>query len=393
MLNDGISPRVIESYAPDRETPSSRATSSTVNVSRSFIGSLGPFVVASLIGDLLVTYLQRQSRPKRSTERQRNLGYHTHAPKVRGRTRRQEDALASGCPLLRAARQTGRGWSIVVTRLGQDEEVQNGAMEEMLADINWRERVAVPAEVDEMIDAGVIEENGCVPFRRLAEATHPGRDRFPDDTGYEAFVNHFHLDADTPTGAVKLGHRVAHTVARLLRVNVDRPCRVILALDGASASIRFHVRREGEEWLSADLEGYAEPVLVLDYEQIQGRGSTDYPLPRRAEIEARWRDLIAGAVSREAVNLWAEPFVLGDEVLEPLVASALQYLHGFDLVTISPGRLRHGGPGEYLRSIDEVAAELVRWLANCRDYDNDPRGYMKRSWERARLAAREERGR
>jgi hypothetical protein len=99
-------------------------------------------------------------------------------------------------------------------------------------------------------------------------------------------------------------------------------------------------------------EGYAEPVLVLYYEQIQGRSSTDHEYPRRAGIEARWQDLIAGAVSREVVNLWAEPFVLGDEVLEPLVASALQYLHGFDLATVSPGRLRHGGPGDYLRPID-----------------------------------------
>jgi hypothetical protein len=78
MLSDGISPRAIESYAPDREMPSSRATSSTVNVSRSFIGSLGPFVVASLIRDLLVTYLQRQSRPKRSTKHRRNRDHPTH---------------------------------------------------------------------------------------------------------------------------------------------------------------------------------------------------------------------------------------------------------------------------------------------------------------------------
>ncbi len=49
-------------------------------------------------------------------------------------------------------------------------------------------------------------------------------------------------------------------------------------------------------------------------------------------------------------------------------------VHGFDLVTVSPGRLRHGGPGEYLRSIDEVAAELDRWLAKGREYDNDRTG-------------------
>jgi hypothetical protein len=170
--------------------------------------------------------------------------------------------------------------------------VQNEAMEEMLAAIDWRARVAVPVEVDELIDAGVIEENGCVLFRRLAEATHPGRDDFPDDTGYEAFVNHFHLDDGTPSGAVTLGLRVARTVARLLRVHVDRPCRVILALDGVSASIRFHVRREGEEWLSADLAEYVEPVLVLDDEPILSRGYSDYAYPRRADIEVRWRDLI-----------------------------------------------------------------------------------------------------
>ncbi len=46
-----------------------------------------------------------------------------------------------------------------------------------------------------------------------------------------------------------------------------------------------------------------------------------------------------------------------------------------------------------MRSIDEVASELDRWLVNCREYDNDQRGYMKRAWERGRRAAREERGR
>ena len=42
------------------------------------------------------TCLQRQSRPKRSAERERNREDHTHAPMVRARTRRQLDALVSG---------------------------------------------------------------------------------------------------------------------------------------------------------------------------------------------------------------------------------------------------------------------------------------------------------
>ena len=97
-------------------------------------------------------------------------------------------------------------------------------------------------------------------------------------------------------------------------------------------------------------------------------------------------------MSREAVSSWAEPFLLSEERLEPLVESALQSLHGFDLVTVAPGHLRHGEPGEYLRSIEDVSDELDRWLAKCRDFDDDPRGYLQRQWERARSAARERRG-
>jgi len=231
-----------------------------------------------------------------------------------------------------------------------------------------------------------------VLFRRFAEAAHPARDRFPDDTGYEAFINHFHVDAENPLKAVTVGYRVVHAVARTLQLNIDRPCRVILAIDEQSASVRFHVRRVAEDWLSTDLEGYSEPVLVVDYPAYVPYSESDYPGPTRTRIEAEWRGIINGTTSREVVHQWAESLMLGDDTLDPMVATALQYLHGFALVTGSGGRLRHGGPGKYLRSIDEVADELDRWLTNCREYDTHPRRYMKRKSEQARQAAQDERG-
>lgn len=187
---------------------------------------------------------------------------------------------------------------------------------------------------------------------------------------------------------------------------------MILALDDNSASVRFHVRRAGEEWLSEDLDGYDEPVLVLDHRQYQPYSVVCHPFPNRADIEGRWRAIIDGTLSREEVHRWSEPLMLGEEELDPLVNTALQYLHGFDLVVdstddqieakrwtgtdaldrLDSGRLRHGGHGAYLRSSEEVATELERWLSSCVEYDADPRGYIRRARERGEQAARKEQG-
>ncbi|MFD7032418.1 hypothetical protein ACFWAR_30750 [Streptomyces sp. NPDC059917] len=126
--------------------------------------------------------------------------------------------------------------------------------------------------------------------------------------------------------------------------------------------------------------------------------------PGRAEVAARWQALARGEVTREAVHAWAVPWVEGEGALvdfeDPLVLTALQYLHGFDLCRDpgAPGVLRHGttGEGEWYRSPDDVAAALTRWRANCALHDEDPAGWIRAVRERARAAVRaeeEERGR
>ena len=95
---------------------------------------------------------------------------------------------------------------------------------------------------------------------------------FPDDTGYEAFVNHLHVDL--PDGSLD-PVRVANGIAALdhLQRAVESfpdagSVRLILAVsfdEYAAVTVRFHRRRRGEEWLAADLEGYEqEAILVRD---------------------------------------------------------------------------------------------------------------------------------
>jgi hypothetical protein len=118
--------------------------------------------------------------------------------------------------------------------------------------------------------------------------------------------------------------------------------------------------------------------------------------PSRQDIELRWRSVASGAASRESVHDWAEPFVLAedDTISDPMVMTALQYLHGFDMVWRSGDRrfVGHGPPGPYLRSLEEITAELDRWLHNCHGHDADPIGWLERARSRRASGTRVVRG-
>ncbi|MGH8962041.1 MAG: hypothetical protein ACRDWT_12775 [Jatrophihabitantaceae bacterium] len=112
--------------------------------------------------------------------------------------------------------------------------------------------------------------------------------------------------------------------------------------------------------------------------------------PTRAEVEAWWRDVLAGTVTREAAHDWAEPLMFAeyepDAKPDVLAMSGVQYLHGFDLTSEDAEHrfLAHGLPGYYLKTMADIEADLDRWLANCREYNADPNGWLARVRARAR---------
>ena len=117
--------------------------------------------------------------------------------------------------------------------------------------------------------------------------------------------------------------------------------------------------------------------------------------PSRAEVAARWTALTKGETTREAVHAWAVPWVEGDVPVEdPMILSALTYLHGFDLTRHPdhPAWAAHGGDGHYLHSRAHIADELTRWQTRCDEYDADPRGWTERAHELARRRLGRRRG-
>ncbi|WP_331721076.1 hypothetical protein [Streptomyces sp. NBC_00454] len=120
--------------------------------------------------------------------------------------------------------------------------------------------------------------------------------------------------------------------------------------------------------------------------------------PGRVEAAAQWRALADGEVSREAVHAWAVPWVEGEGALadfqDPLVMTALQHLHGFDLCQDPgrPGVVWHGrsGEGEWYHSLDDITGGLTRWQKACALYDADPQGWTQSVLEQARAAIQAE---
>jgi hypothetical protein len=119
-----------------------------------------------------------------------------------------------------------------------------------------------PDFLDEVVDGIAEIDDGVVvsaPLKdRSGNATIPS---FVDATGYEAFVNHVHVDDYVQDRGLWLAVSILYAA----RIKAKDPrLVVIISIDEQSCTVRFHRMRVGEEWLSGDLEGYAdEGIMVL----------------------------------------------------------------------------------------------------------------------------------
>lgn len=132
---------------------------------------------------------------------------------------------------------------------------------------------ALSRELHELLSPGLVDRDGALLLRTADAANrHLDAEFFPDLTGYEAFVNHFHVDAAADgLDDLRIAFVAANEIRRQIRVT-DRPelpVRLIISrnLSGPplSSTVRFHRLRPGEMWLSEDLDGYEdEAVGFLD---------------------------------------------------------------------------------------------------------------------------------
>jgi hypothetical protein len=120
-------------------------------------------------------------------------------------------------------------------------------------------RAVLSSELLRVLDDGFVEEQGCVLLASEARRSVFDRAATQDETGYECFINHVHVESLGE--ALEFGRRLNQTLAATFADGFV----VIVAFDGFKATVRFHRLRVDQRWLSEDLEEYrGEGIAVLD---------------------------------------------------------------------------------------------------------------------------------
>ncbi len=145
------------------------------------------------------------------------------------------------------------------------EALYQEIQEEHLDDSN-----ALPQKLLKLLDEGFVEEDRCVFLSRLRKDAPVQRLDFLDRTGYEAFVNHVHLEDFLENGGLPplamLGRGIAFArelLERLSRLHGTREFRVIVASDGRTTTVRFHTIRPDEQWVAKGANGFREEAIAI----------------------------------------------------------------------------------------------------------------------------------
>jgi hypothetical protein len=129
----------------------------------------------------------------------------------------------------------------------------------------WRE-LQLDVGLATIVNEGIIRRSGgCFLLSSAANLqTNATVDRTQDQTGYECFVNHIHIDDHVPEDAARQAICFAAAVLdKWHEQSFEGVFNSIVTVDGDEATVRFHFRRPKEFWLAQGVDEYEEAVLEI----------------------------------------------------------------------------------------------------------------------------------
>lgn len=139
----------------------------------------------------------------------------------------------------------------------------NSEMEQMLVRAG---RTSLDGELADIARSGFVERDGCVFLASLESfQKHVSLKNFLDRTGYECFVNSIHADDYVNADFLACARSYLFLVFEAWnKSGLPGILQGVISGDEFDATVKFHLLRPGETWLSDDLEGYAEAVLTVE---------------------------------------------------------------------------------------------------------------------------------
>lgn len=125
-----------------------------------------------------------------------------------------------------------------------------------------------PAELSLVAQSGFYQKDGCKFLKYFEEMkTNVDLSHFADRTGYECFINSIHIDDFVDSNWLGGALRFARQLLDCwLVASHSEVLQVIVACNEMGVTVKAHVIRAGESWLSDDLEEYEDAVLLATSE-------------------------------------------------------------------------------------------------------------------------------
>jgi hypothetical protein len=118
-------------------------------------------------------------------------------------------------------------------------------------------------ELDAIADQGFFASEDCYLLSAYAHLSRGKRADFMDPTGYECFYNSVSIGDYVDNNLLCEGIRFIERIFAVWKATHPSIMLVaILLLDDDDATVKIHVKRPGENWLSDNLDVYEEPILV-----------------------------------------------------------------------------------------------------------------------------------
>jgi hypothetical protein len=125
--------------------------------------------------------------------------------------------------------------------------------------------------LEKLLEPGFVRLNDSILLRALTqEARAVSPTDFPDETGYESFVNHIHVEDYIPhenqsaSSLMANSVSLASTLRKMLRQSFpDQAFEVIVSFQDNHYTVRFHKCRKGQQWLRDNLDDYHEEALMV----------------------------------------------------------------------------------------------------------------------------------
>lgn len=125
--------------------------------------------------------------------------------------------------------------------------------------------IKLNSELAKILDSGLISVDGCIFLKYLYERKgNATAEYFQDKTGYEAFVNSFHTGDYCGGDLLSQSLLFIKNLFQLYKSKSPANCiSAIISIDEGDCIIKFHTNRDGEEYISGDLNEFSQPILIL----------------------------------------------------------------------------------------------------------------------------------